>query len=172
MKTRVHAFVASQGRRSNNTWHSANVSSVWFTVRFRLSHISDIRIAWHLANMNLCTPVDRRTDTLPAVSIVVLSRFCEWWALDHSTSAPMLAKTPGQNRWTWEPGLRHDGGTRAGTFIVTWAGTQTQADKLVERHMPRTLRARSWPCSRHAFSLARVWQDQARRAHALAMQVP
>jgi hypothetical protein len=144
----------------------AQCQRIKFLAHRPVSIVAHIRIAWHLAHTG------RRTDTLPAVSIV-LSRFCEWWALDHSTSATMLAKTPGQDRWTWEPGLRHDGGTRAGTFIVvTRAGTQTQADKPFERHMPRTLRARFWPCSRHAFSLARVWQDQARLAHALAMHVP
>jgi hypothetical protein len=56
--------------------------------------------------MNMCTPVEEQT--LSAVSIV-LYRFCAWWALYHSTSAPMLAKTPGQDRWTLEPVLRHDG---------------------------------------------------------------
>jgi hypothetical protein len=50
--------------------------------------------------MNMCTPVEEQT-------LSVLSRFCEWWALDHSTSA--TTKTPGQDRWTWEPVLRHDG---------------------------------------------------------------
>jgi hypothetical protein len=60
--------------------------------------------------MNMCTPVEEQTHTLTAAVSVVLSIVCEWWALDHSTtSAPMLAKTPGQDRWTWEPVLRHDG---------------------------------------------------------------
>jgi hypothetical protein len=59
--------------------------------------------------MNMCTPVEEQTHTLPAAVSVVLSIVCEWWAVDHSTSAPVLAKTPGPDRWTWEPVLRHDG---------------------------------------------------------------
>jgi hypothetical protein len=37
----LHTLAATQGegRRSNNTRHSANVSSSWCIVRLRLSHI-------------------------------------------------------------------------------------------------------------------------------------